>query len=220
MIDLHTHTFFSDGALIPSELVRRAEALGYRAIAITDHVDYSNYSFILERLYLTLEVLNENTSVIVIPGVEITHVPPTKIAELIQRCREEGAKLVVVHGETIVEPVSPGTNEAAIEGKADILAHPGLISEREVELAREKGVFLEITTRKGHSITNGHVAKLALKVGARLVINTDAHAPGDLVSRSFALKVGLGAGLSLREVEECFSNSEEIVKRLTGKEKL
>ncbi|WP_456455926.1 histidinol phosphate phosphatase domain-containing protein [Thermovibrio sp.] len=220
MIDLHTHTFFSDGALIPSELVRRAEALGYRAIAITDHVDYSNYSFILERLYLTLEVLNENTSVIVIPGVEITHVPPTKIPELIQRCREEGAKLVVVHGETIVEPVSPGTNEAAIEGKADILAHPGLISEREVELAREKGVFLEITTRKGHSITNGHVAKLALKVGARLVINTDAHAPGDLVSRSFALKVGLGAGLSLREVEECFSNSEEIVKRLTGKEKL
>jgi len=220
MIDLHTHTFFSDGALIPSELVRRAEALGYRAIAITDHVDYSNYSFILEKLYLTLEVLNENTSVIVIPGVEITHVPPTKIPELIQKCREEGAKLVVVHGETIVEPVSPGTNEAAIEGEADILAHPGLISEREVELAREKEVFLEITTRRGHSITNGHVAKLALKVGAKLVINTDAHSPGDLVSRSFALKVGLGAGLSLKEVEECFLNSEGIVKRLTGKGKL
>ncbi len=220
MIDLHTHTFFSDGALIPSELVRRAEALGYRAIAITDHVDYSNYSFVLERLYSTLEVLNENTSVIVIPGVEITHVPPLKIPELIQKCREEGAKLVVVHGETIVEPVSPGTNEAAIEGKADVLAHPGLISEREVKLARENKVFLEITTRRGHSITNGHVAKLALEVGAKLVINTDAHSPGDLVSRSFALKVGLGAGLSLKEVEECFSNSEGIVKRLTGKGKL
>ncbi len=220
MIDLHTHTFFSDGALIPSELVRRAEALGYRAIAITDHVDYSNYSFVLERLYSTLEVLNENTSVIVIPGVEITHVPPLKIPELIQRCREEGAKLVVVHGETIVEPVSSGTNEAAIEGKADILAHPGLISEREVNLARENGVFLEITTRRGHSITNGHVAKVALKIGAKLVINTDAHSPGDLVSRSFALKVGLGAGLSVKEVEECFLNSEGLVKRLTGKGKL
>ena len=30
MIDLHTHTLFSDGELLPSELVRRAEAvLGY-----------------------------------------------------------------------------------------------------------------------------------------------------------------------------------------------
>ncbi len=42
MIDLHTHSFFSDGELIPSELIRRAEAIGYKAIAITDHVDSSN----------------------------------------------------------------------------------------------------------------------------------------------------------------------------------
>jgi len=37
MIDLHTHSLFSDGELIPSELVSRAAAAGYRAIAITDH---------------------------------------------------------------------------------------------------------------------------------------------------------------------------------------
>jgi len=71
MIDLHTHTIFSDGELIPSELVRRAESIGYRAIAITDHVDYSNYRFVLERLYETVDILNENTSLTVIPGVEI-----------------------------------------------------------------------------------------------------------------------------------------------------
>ena len=97
MIDLHTHTFFSDGELLPSELVRRAEAIGYRAIALTDHADFSNYKFLLERLYETLEVLNDNTSVVVLPGVEITHVPPAKIPELIEKCREAGAKIVVVH---------------------------------------------------------------------------------------------------------------------------
>ncbi|MEO2065011.1 MAG: histidinol phosphate phosphatase domain-containing protein [Desulfurobacteriaceae bacterium] len=217
MIDLHTHTLFSDGELLPSELVRRAEAIGYRAIALTDHVDYSNYKFVLERLWETVEILNENTSLVVIPGVEITHVPPLKIPELIEKCREEGALIVVVHGETIVEPVSPGTNRAAIEGRADILAHPGLITKEEVELAKESGVFLEITTRRGHSITNGHVAKLATEVGAPMVINTDSHSPGDLVTRSFALKVGVGAGLTLAQVEECFANSERIVKRLTEK---
>ena len=37
--DLHTHTVFSDGELIPAELVRRAMVLGHDVIAITDHVD-------------------------------------------------------------------------------------------------------------------------------------------------------------------------------------
>ncbi len=213
MIDLHTHTIFSDGELIPSELVRRAESIGYRALAITDHVDYSNYRFVLERLYETVDILNENTSLTVIPGVEITHVPPVKIPELIQKCREAGAKIVVVHGETVVEPVAPGTNRAAIEGKADILAHPGLITKEEVELAVENDIYLEITARKGHNITNGHVVKLAKEIGARLVINTDAHSPGDLIPRSFAIKVGVGAGLTIGEVEECFINSEKLVER-------
>ncbi|MEO2068903.1 MAG: histidinol phosphate phosphatase domain-containing protein [Desulfurobacteriaceae bacterium] len=212
MIDLHTHTIFSDGELIPSELVRRAESIGYRILAITDHVDYSNYRFVLERLYETVEILTKYTKVLVIPGVEITHVPPVKIPELIQKSREAGAKIVVVHGETIVEPVAPGTNKAAIEGKADILAHPGIITEEEVELAKEFGVYLEITARKGHNITNGHVAKLAKKFGAKLVINTDAHSPSDLIPKSFAIKVGIGAGLTLQEVEGCFKNSEELVK--------
>lgn len=211
MIDLHTHTIFSDGELIPSELVRRAESKGYRAIAITDHVDYSNYRFVLERLYETLDVLNENTPLIVIPGVEITHVPPVKIPELIVKCREAGARIVVVHGETVVEPVAPGTNRAAIEGKADILTHPGMITKEEGKLAAESGVYLEITARKGHNITNGYVAKLARETGAKLVIDTDAHAPEDLIPRSFAETVGIGAGLTPKEVENCFLNSEELI---------
>ena len=44
MIDLHTHTFFSDGGLLPSELARRARIAGYQALAFTDHADVSNIS--------------------------------------------------------------------------------------------------------------------------------------------------------------------------------
>ncbi len=36
-IDLHTHSTASDGSLSPADLVRHAEALGLRAIALTDH---------------------------------------------------------------------------------------------------------------------------------------------------------------------------------------
>jgi histidinol phosphatase-like PHP family hydrolase len=42
IVDLHAHTFQSDGTLLLSELVRRAETRGYAAIGVTDHVDASN----------------------------------------------------------------------------------------------------------------------------------------------------------------------------------
>ncbi|MEK7309147.1 MAG: PHP domain-containing protein, partial [Nitrospirota bacterium] len=31
MIDLHTHSLLSDGVLLPSELIRRAYVIGYKA---------------------------------------------------------------------------------------------------------------------------------------------------------------------------------------------
>ena len=150
MIDLHTHSLFSDGQLIPSELVRRAEAMGYTAIAIADHADTSTLDFTIPRLVQVAEELNRSQSVKVIPGVELTHIPPVLLVTLIQRARQLGAELVVVHGETIVEPVAPGTNRAALEGGADILAHPGLITEKEAQMAEDKGVCLEISGRSGH----------------------------------------------------------------------
>ena len=41
-IDLHMHSLFSDGELLPSELARRALKLNHEVIAITDHVDWYN----------------------------------------------------------------------------------------------------------------------------------------------------------------------------------
>ena len=57
--DFHTHTVFSDGELIPSELVRRAKVLNHKAIAITDHGDASNYKELIEKTILAKEELKE-----------------------------------------------------------------------------------------------------------------------------------------------------------------
>ncbi len=214
MIDLHTHTVYSDGELIPAELARRAEVAGYRALAFTDHADAGNLGFILENILRLTGSYGHFNDINLFAGVELTHTPPALISELTSMAREKGAQIVVMHGETIVEPVAPGTNLAAIEAGVDILAHPGLITKEEVELAAQKGVCLEITTRKGHSLTNGHVAGLARKYGAKLVINNDAHAPGDLVSGELRRKIALGAGLSREEWEQAESNSRELVQRM------
>ncbi|HEX29388.1 TPA: histidinol phosphate phosphatase domain-containing protein, partial [Candidatus Poribacteria bacterium] len=135
MIDFHTHTIFSDGELLPSELVRRAEEKGYRFIALTDHVDRSNFDFVIPRLLRCAAELNTVTSVRVLVGAEITHVPPPLIPSLVEDIRRTGAQLVVAHGETLVEPVAKGTNRAAIEAGVDNLAHPGPIEPDDVKLA-------------------------------------------------------------------------------------
>jgi len=197
MIDLHTHSLFSDGELIPSELVRRAVVKGYRAIAITDHADLSNIDMILPRIAKVALELSRSWGIDVLPGVELTH--------------------VLCHGETIVEPVPPGTNSAALNSDIDILTHPGLITAEDAALAAKRGICLEITARKGHSLTNGHVARVASEAGAKLLINTDAHSPGDLITREAAERIVIGAGLNKADFQKIMRNAEELVKRLKHK---
>ena len=215
MIDLHTHSLLSDGELLPSELVRRAEVIGYKAIAITDHSDASNIDFVIERI---VNVCNELKAAIpVIPGVELTHIPPRQIGQMVKKARELGARLVLVHGETVVEPVSPGTNRAAIEAGVDILAHPGLLTPEDAMLAAEKGVCLELTARKGHSLSNGHVASVAKKIGVNIVLNTDTHSPSDLISDDMAVRIVVGAGLTEGDFREITKNAEKILQRVLRK---
>ena len=107
MIDLHTHSLFSDGELTPAELARRFEVAGYRTLAITDHGDQSNIDLIIPRLVAFCEEVNRLEGIRLIPGIELTHIRPEAISALVSRSRKLGARLVVVHGETIVEPVAP-----------------------------------------------------------------------------------------------------------------
>ena len=217
MIDLHTHTLLSDGELLPSELVRRALVKGYTAIALTDHVDSSNIDFVLPRIVTVSKVLNKDWDIFVIPGVEVTHAPLKEIPRLVKYARDNGAKIVVVHGETLSEPVIPGTNRSAIEAGCDILAHPGNITDSDVELAVKKGTHLEITTRPSHSPANNHVVSLAKRLGAKMVLDNDAHSPNDLISAEAARGFLTGLGLNPGEIDQVFRNSEDIVTRIKTK---
>ncbi len=215
MIDLHTHSIFSDGELVPAELAQRAFAAGYKFLAITDHVDHSNIDFIIPRMIRVCSQITKDEKIHVFPGVEITHVAPEQIADLADEARKLGAKIIIVHGETIVEPVPAGTNLAALRASIDILAHPGLLTEEEARLAAERGIYLEITTRRGHGFTNGHVAQMAGKFKAGLILNNDAHAPADFVGMERAKKIAQGAGLNDEEISAMLENSQRMVKKLS-----
>jgi histidinol phosphatase-like PHP family hydrolase len=220
LVDLHTHSLFSDGALIPAESAHRAKVAGYSGIALTDHADPSNLSYIIPAVLRFKDEYNAlDADFKILAGVELTHVRPSQIGGLTLEARGLGADLVIVHGETIAEPVEEGTNRAAILSGVDILAHPGLISVEDVLLAAERGVCLEITTRRSHSHTNAHVAKLALECGAKLVINNDFHAPGEYVGEEKAFKILLGAALSPEDARRVMSDTVALFNSKLGKGK-
>ncbi|MDD5260100.1 MAG: histidinol phosphate phosphatase domain-containing protein [bacterium] len=212
MIDLHSHTFFSDGVLIPSELVCRAAAAGYKTICLSDHVDFSNIDITIPRMVKVSKILTREYKIKVIAGAELTYVPPRMIAQAFRMAKNLGAEIVLVHGETTVEPVPKGTNRAAIEAKVDILAHPGNISKDDVKLARANKVHLEITTRRGHNKTNKHVARLAHIYGAKLVFNTDTHTPEDLMNETLVKSTLAAAHLTAKDFKTMQENAYNLVR--------
>jgi putative hydrolase len=217
-IDLHSHTLLSDGELIPIELARRAVVKGHKVLAITDHASLSNLDRLISEAKRDVDLAAE-WGLDLIVGVEITHVPARRIDQVVKEARRKGAELIVIHGETVNEPVEKGTNHAAVSNpEVDILAHPGFITLDEAEQAERNGIILEITSRRSHNPTNGHVAKMALEAGARMVVNTDAHSPSDLIDTDTALMVARAAGLPEKEAQRAvFDVPQELVRRVRGR---
>jgi histidinol phosphatase-like PHP family hydrolase len=173
----------------------------------------------MERLREDCHVAQEEWGIPVFPGVELTHLQPRLIASTAQRARDAGAVMVLVHGETPVEPVEPGTNHAAVSSPTvDILGHPGLITEEDAHVAAENDVFLEVSARKGHSLANGHIVSTSTATGARLLINSDAHAPEDLLTEAMALTVARGSGLNEEATRTVLvDNPRRLIDRLSSR---
>jgi putative hydrolase len=214
-IDLHTHTLQSDGELLPIELARRAAVMKHEALAITDHADPSNIDRIIKETKRDVPLAAE-WDLDLLVGVELTHIPARRMDAVVKMARKAGADIIVIHGETISEPVEKGTNHAAVNNpEVNILAHPGFITMEDAQAAADNGVVLEITSRPSHSMTNGHVIRMARKVDAKMVVNSDAHGPYDLITEERALQVAMGAGLTKDEAELCVHRMpKDIIRRL------
>jgi len=216
IIDFHTHTFLSDGGNSPIELIRYACANGYSIIGITDHVSYSNIDYIIDAAIRDCTLAQRFWNIKAIAGVELTNVPAKSINEIAKYAKEKGAKLVIVHGESISEDVEPGTDYNAVNSDyVDILAHPGLITLEDAKEAAKRGIYLEITYKGGNCLANGHVVKTGRSAGAKFLINSDSHLHKNLFTGDMQLKVGKGAGLEEAEITEILeTNSKSLLKKI------
>jgi putative hydrolase len=201
------------------ELIRRACVAGYRAVGLADHGGLGSLSRFAQELSQDCALARDRWPIMAIPGVELTHVPAAAVAEVARAAKEAGLWLVIVHGETISEPVEEGTNLAAVScGDVDILAHPGLITLEEAELAARNGVFLELSAKPAHAAANGHVAKMARLAGAKLLVNSDSHEL-DFLSEEQARRIALAAGLEEKDLEEVLRINPQLLleKILAGR---
>lgn len=214
MYDLHIHSLLSDGVLLPSEICRRYEEKGYQIIAITDHSDYSNIKNNVSSIVEFCRRWPKISRIKVLPGVELTHIPLEQFGPLVKYCRKQGIRIIVAHGESPVEPVLKGTNRQAVLSGVDILAHPGNISKEDAGLAKERGVFLELTTRKGHSRGNKYAVEMFKTAGVGLVINNDAHAPEDILRPGELKQTALSCGLSQNEISRIYAAEKRFLERL------
>jgi putative hydrolase len=217
MYNLHAHTFLSDGDLLPSEVAVRYQDKGYAIIAITDHADYSNIKQVAKAAVEFCRRWPKNSKIKVLPGVELTHLPPEQFKPLATLARKEGIKIIIAHGQTPVEPVAQNTNHSSLLADIDILAHPGLISDSDIKLACRRGIFLEVTSRRGHNQTNGHVIKQARKFGAKLILNNDSHGPEDIITPQQLIQTGLDSGLTQAEIDKIYLNVKNFLIKKEAK---
>ena len=200
LYDFHAHSFLSDGVLSPLELSYRCYRRGYDVLAITDHAGLADLDRLLGTVIGSCLAASDHWDIRVLPGVELTYVPPSEIDLAALRAKELGAEVVVVHGETVSEDVPPGTNRAAAASPAvDVIAHPGLLDHQTAEMARDSGKFIELSGRSGHALANGLVASVCRQTGAPMIVNSDAHQPGDILTVDRAWNIARGAGLSESE---------------------
>ncbi|HEY3396852.1 MAG TPA: histidinol phosphate phosphatase domain-containing protein [Armatimonadota bacterium] len=218
--DFHTHTILSDGVLAPIELIRRAVVAGYQGLGISDHSGLGGLERRIRELAADCRLARERWDFPCFPGVELTHVPASAVAELAALARRSGAVYVVVHGETLVEPTEPGTNLSAVScPNVDLLAHPGLLTEEEARLAAENEVFVEISAKPGHSLGNGRVAAMARKTGAKLLVGSDLHEPSQFLTPPFVRSLLLAAGLEEGELAAVTrDHTQQMLERLRRRE--
>ena len=218
LIDLHSHSVLSDGTLSIDEMVAAAERHGYAAYAVTDHATGNDprYLDVVREVRSQIERLRSHTPMQLFAGVELTDFEPSTIAAAALAARGAGAQVIVVHGECPTLDVPAGTNAAAVRcNEVDILAHPGLLTERDADEATLRGIFLELSARQGHCWSNGHVYQTARKAGASIVVDSDAHEEGGLLSGPRVTALIRGAGASELSVNQIVNQmAPHLINRL------
>jgi DNA polymerase (family 10) len=198
--DLHTHTEWSDGRASIAEMLAGAEEHGYDYHAVTDHatgpgmvggVGLSDAE--LEDQADAVADAAETADIDVFHGVEANVDAEGGLS--VGESLLERLDVVVASPHSALDQGREAATERLVRAvehpEVDVLGHPSgrllnrrpgldLDYERIAEAAAEAGAALEVNANPHRLDLPGPGVRAAVEAGARVVVNTDAHAPVEL----------------------------------------
>ncbi|WP_152040588.1 DNA polymerase/3'-5' exonuclease PolX [Salinigranum salinum] len=198
--DLHTHTEWSDGRATIAEMLAGAEERGYDYHAVTDHatgpgmvggVGLSDAE--LEEQADAVEEAADTVEIEVFHGVEANVDAEGGLS--VGESLLERLDVVVASPHSALDQGREAATERLVRAvehpEVDVLGHPSgrllnrrpgleLDYERIAEAAAEAGTALEVNANPHRLDLPGPGVRAAVEAGARVVVNTDAHAPAEL----------------------------------------
>ncbi len=217
--DLQMHTKWSDGQQTIEEMAQAAKTLGYSYVAITDHystmpiVNGLNEERLREQSKEIDKVNGKLEGITVLKGAEVDIAPDGTLKGVESVLKELDLVVASIHG-TFKQSKKEMTQRLITTmetGLVNIIGHPTSrkINEKNpseidfdelFEASKRTGTYLEINSSPHRLDLDDANAKLALKGGCKLIINTDAHDTAELRNIRFGIGIARRGWLSRNDV--------------------
>lgn len=217
--DLHIHSKYSDGLASIEGIVNKALEKGYEYVAITDHSQSLRVAGGLspERLvdqFAYIESLNkELEGITVLKGVEVDILAKggLDLDEQLLECADVVVASIHSGFKQSPEMITSRIIEAVENKHVDIIGHLtgrllgsrqpySLNVEKIMELAAKNKKIMEINASPDRLDLNETDARMAVDIGAKIAINTDAHDLNQMDDMDYGVAVARRAGLSPTDV--------------------
>ena len=202
MLDLHTHTTYSDGTGSVPENIAAAEQKGLKLLGISDHIHYLTPKS-LNRYVREIRQWGESAEIVVLAGVE-ANITQDGVDITVDIARKLDYVIASVHlwVETPEEHVEL-VKLALQDDNVDVIGHFGAsfpytgypsedYLEEILDLAEANGKAFEISSR--YKVPEPDFIRKCIRRGIKLTFASDAHWPRSVGNVSWSEKVFRKAG--------------------------
>jgi putative hydrolase len=227
--DLHVHSLWSDGGAEIDVMARAARDLGREYIALTDHSPRLTIANGLsrERLLQQLDIvaaLNDDLAPFrILTGIEVDILEDGSLDQDDDILGRLDVVVASVHSKLRMEKgeMTRRMITAIANPHADVLGH--CTGRYVVGRGRPQSEFdaeavfracerfetaVEINSRPERLDPPNDLLKLAVEMGCRFAINTDAHAPGQLEWQAYGADKAVETGMNIDRVVNSWSTNE------------
>jgi DNA polymerase (family X) len=217
--DLHCHTTLSDGHNTLAEMAEAARARGYSYLAVTDHSASHGFGNDVQpgalraRIEEVRELDRRIRGLKLLAGSEVNVLPDGSLDYEDELLQELDWVIASVHTsfrmseKNMTERVLRAIEHPLVDcighlsGRMILRRRPYEIDvERVAEAAARTGTMLEINGNPNRRDLSEHHARLAARIGATIVVNTDAHRVATLENMRYGVATARRAWLTADQI--------------------